>query len=111
MDVDGYMDMAIGAVEDFFGRPVSCVPVSGGSVSFDAHAVITDVQALDQPGVTTAENYLDCREETLEDAGYEPAEGDVVTFSVRGVARTLEVVEVRPKDHGTVHLMLGRRSA
>ena len=111
MGIDERMDRAIRGVERHFGRPVSCVPVSGGSVSFDAHAVITDVQALDQPGVTTAENYLDCREETLEDEGYEPASGDVVTFSVRGVARTLEVVEVRPKDHGTVHLMLGRRSS
>lgn len=111
MGVDDTMDRAIRAVERKFARPVSYVPLgSAEAVDVVAHAVITDVQALDQPGVTTAENYLDCREATLEAAGIEPSEGDVVTFAVRSVSRTLEVVEVRPADHGTVHLMLGRRS-
>jgi hypothetical protein len=105
------MDRAIRGVERHFGRPVSCVTIDGAEVEFDAHAVITDVQALEQPGITTTENYLDCREATLEDAGYEPAEGDTVTFSVLKKPRTLQVVEVRPKEHGTVHLMLGRRTA
>ncbi|MCC6621213.1 MAG: hypothetical protein IT385_08160 [Deltaproteobacteria bacterium] len=111
MDVDARMDRAIRGVERHFGRPVSIVTVDGDEVSVDANTVIGDVQALDNPGVTTTENYLDCREQTLEDEGYDPAEGDVVTFSVRGTARTYEVVEVRPVEHGSVRLMLGRRSA
>lgn len=112
MVVDDLMDLPIGAVEAIFGRPVTYTPVGGEPIDVTAHAVIGPLDNLDSPGVSSVENYLDFRERTLEDAGIDPQIGDLVTFEVRGGARSYEVSQPpRYPDHGTVHLVIGRRSA
>jgi hypothetical protein len=110
-DVDDLMDMAISAVEDTFGRTVSYLPVGGSLVDVVGDAVIAPDDGLDSPGVATPGNHLDCREATLETAGITPRAGDRVSFPVRGVTRTYEVTELRYPAHGSVHLVLGRRTA
>lgn len=105
------MDLAIGAVERTFGRSVSYTPVGGEAVDVYGDAVIAPGDGLDSPGVATPDNYLDCREATLEEAGITPEVGASVSFAVRGVTRTYEVTEVRYPAHGSVHLVLGRRTA
>ena len=111
MGVDERMDRALRAVEKKLGRPVSYVP-KGSTTAIDTTADFQESaqQFGDQPGVSTPHGVLDFRAATLEDAGITPTPGDVVTFAVRDVSRTLEVVEVTHPAPGSVVLVLGRAS-
>lgn len=112
MDIDAIMDLAITATRDTFGRAVSYVPPGGGA----AVSIVADFQRSAQTQSTgqtvEASTYapvLDCRMADFEDAGIDPQQGALVSFTAEGVAQTYEVTDVHPTGVGSVVLVLGRR--
>lgn len=107
--VDTIMDLAIVAVRDLLGRPVSYQPSEGDAV--DLRAEFTESQQAGPDGLDTAFPALSFRTLDLAEVGIVPtAEGDAVTFSVGGISRTYRVTEVIRPDVGCVVLRLGQRS-
>lgn len=108
-DIDAIMDLAITAVRDTLGRPVSYVPSDGDAVALRAE--FSESLQAGVAGLDSAFPALSFREQDLIDAAIVPsAEGDAVTFDVLGVSRTYRVIEVIRPDVGSIVLRLGQRS-
>lgn len=115
MDPDALMDLAVTATRQTFGRPVTYTPRSGSPVTLRGDFQSQEQTVSVDPPVTSTVPVLDVRTADLVAAGVSPTprdgtrQGDAVSFAVRGVTHTFDVLAVEERSPWSTVLILGRR--